>query len=235
MEQQKKSNFMSNIWNTLKSKFNNTSPQNIEAQDEIKQSLDAGKTVTFKNPKSERYTYLPNMTSKTGYKKYSPSTPEEKETLSPIGFFRQGEINDEKQKKIAERIKAAASMMGAKELTPDQKELVTKQAEREQMYTQDIPSTAIKNVKYNPKTEELYVTFQGSSKKYWYPRVPKEKIEAMMEAPSKGEYFIENIHNVYSVNPSHKHEDNVKKNQNIKNYYKKMKKYYKNVRTTGKM
>lgn len=228
---------MQNIWNSLKDKFNNTSSTNIEEQDKIKKSLDAGKTIKINNPQSERYTFLPNLTSKKGFKNFKPETREEKDTLSPIGFFRQGEINDNRQKILNERIRAAASMLGKKEtdLTEDQKELVTAQAQRERMSTQDIPSTALKTIKYDPDTQELWVTFQGGKKKYWYPRVPKEKIKELMNAPSKGEYFIKNIHDVYSVNPGHRSEENKRKNKAIRNYYKKMQRYYKNVRKTGEM
>ena len=108
--------------------------------------------------------------------------------------------------------------------------LVTAQAQSEQMYTQDVPSTAIKKMKYDPKTKELWVTFQGSNKKYWYPRVPEEKVREMMAAPSKGEYFMNNIHDQYSVNyqlhGTHSPESNRASNKAIKNYYKKMQKSY---------
>ena len=229
---------MSNIFSKLKDKFNNTSSSNIEEQDKIKQSLNAGKTINIKAPKSERYTYYAGLAGKQ-LEKFKPETKEEQDTLSPIGFFRVGERDSEAQKKIQERIKSAASMMNQKELTPDQEKLVTAQAQREQPITQDIPSTAIKKLKYDPKTEELYVTFQGSNKKYWYPRVPKEKIEEMMNAPSKGEYFMNNIHDQYSVNyqlhKTHSPESNRASNNAIKNYYKKMQKAYNKGRKAGTM
>lgn len=231
-------NAVSNIFAKLKDRFNNTSSTNIEEQDKIKQSLDAGKTINIKAPKSERYTYFAGLAGKK-LEKFRPETQEEKDTLSPIGFFRVGERQSEAQKKIQERIKSAASMLQQKELTPDQEKLVTAQAQQEQPFTQDIPSTAIKKLKYDPKTEELYVTFQGSNKKYWYPRVPKEKIEAMMNAPSKGEYFMQNIHDQYSVNyqlhKSHKPENNTMANKAIKNYYKKMQKAYNKGMKAGTM
>lgn len=229
---------MADIFEKLRTRFSGTSPQNIIAQDEIKNSLNDNKTITINSPKSERYTYLPGTAGKW-LSKFSPKTQEEKDTLSPIGFFRVGEINDERQRKIAERIKSAASMLGAKELTPDQEALVTAQAQREQMFTQDIPSTAIKKLKYDPKTQELFVTFQGSNKKYWYPRVPKEKIEEMMQAPSKGEYFMQNIHDQYSVNyqlhGNHRPENNKASNKAIRNYYKKMEKAYNKGMKAGTM
>ena len=231
-------NAVSNIFGKLKDKFTNTSSSNIDENDKLKQSLNAGKTISIKAPKSERYTYYAGLAGKK-LEKFRPETQEEKDTLSPIGFFRTGERDAEAQKKIQERIKSAASMMNQKELTPDQEKLVTAQAQREQPFTQDIPSTAIKKLKYDPKTQELYVTFQGSNKKYWYPRVPKEKIEEMMNAPSKGEYFMQNIHDQYSVNyqlhKTHSPQSNKASNRAIKNYYKKMQKAYNKGMKAGTM
>ena len=231
-------NVMGNIFDKLKTKFSNTSPQNIDQQAQIDEALNAGKKITIKAPKSERYTYLPNVTGKA-LEKFKPETREEKDTLSPIGFFRQGEIDEERNKKIAEKIKEAAAQLGRKKLTKGQEALVTKQAQSEQMYTQDVPSTAIKKMKYDPKTKELWVTFQGSSKKYWYPRVPEEKVREMMAAPSKGEYFMNNIHDQYSVNyqlhGNHDPRNNKNANNISKNYYKKMEKAYSKGMKQGTM
>ena len=229
---------LTNIFEKIKDRFSNTSSSNIEEQDKIKQSLDAGKTIKINAPKSERYTYFAGLAGKK-LEKFKPETQEEKDTLSPIGFFRVGERQNEVQKKIQERIKAAASMMNQKELTPDQEALVTAQAQREQPMTQDIPSTAIKKLKYDPKTEELYVTFNGSNKKYWYPNVPKEKVEELMAAPSKGEYFLKNIHDQHSVNyqlhGNHKPQNNRTANKIIRNYYKKMQRAYNKGKKQGTM
>jgi hypothetical protein len=218
-----------NIMEKVKTKFNGTSPTNIEQQSKIDNALSNNKTITINSPKSERYTYLPGTAGKW-LEKFKPESKEEKDTLAPIGFFRVGEIDTERQKKIAERIRAAASLMNQKELTPEQEKLVTAQAQREQMYTQDIPSTAIKKMKYDPRTKELWVTFQGSNKKYWYPRVPKEKIEEMMAAPSKGEYFLNNIHDQHSVNyqlhGTHAHQGYLGSNRKIKKHYKEMREPY---------
>lgn len=231
-------NVMGNIFDKLKTKFSNTSPQNIDQQSKIDEALNAGKKITIKAPKSERYTYLPNVTGKA-LEKFRPETREEKDTLSPIGFFRQGEINEERNKKIAEKIREAATQLGRKKLTKGQEKLVTAQAQSEQMYTQDVPSTAIKKMKYDPKTKELWVTFQGSSKKYWYPRVPEEKVREMMAAPSKGEYFMNNIHDQYSVNyqlhKNHNPQNNRNANNIAKNYYKKMQKSYEKGQKQGTM
>ena len=221
---------VNNIFGKLKTKFSGLTPQNLLEQSELQASLDDNKTIKISNPKSERYTYLPNITGTKALKNFKPATKEEKDTLSPIGFFRVGEIDDEKNKKIAEQIKKAAQDLGRKKLTKAQEELVRVQAEQQQMFTQDVPSTAIKKVKYNPETKELWVTFQGSNKKYWYPRVPKDKVEEMMAAPSKGEYFMQNIHDQYSVNyklhKTHAHQGYLGNNRAISKYYKKMRKPY---------
>ena len=231
-------NVLSGIFDKLKTKFNGTSPQNVLQQDEIKTALNNDKTITINSPKSERYTYLPGTAGKW-LEKFKPETREEKDTLSPVGFFRQGEIDEQRQKKIADHINKAAADLGRKKLTKGQEALVTKQAQQEAMITQDIPSTAIKKIKYDPKTQELYVTFQGSNKKYWYPRVPKEKVEELMEAPSKGEYFLKNIHDQYSVNyqlhGNHNPQNNKIANKNIRNYYKKMRKSYEKGMKAGTM
>lgn len=232
-------NAVNNIFGKLKTKFSGLSPQNLLEQSELDASLNNNKTIKINNPKSERYTYLPNITGSKFLKNFKPTTREEKDTLAPTGFFRVGEIDEQRNKKIAEQIKKAAQDLGRKKLTKGQEQLVRKQAEQEQMFTQDVPSTAIKKMKYNPETKELWVTFQGSNKKYWYPRVPKDKVEEMMAAPSKGEYFMQNIHDQYSVNyqlhGTHSPESNRASNRAIKNYYKKMRKGYKKGMKAGTM
>ena len=232
-------NTVSNIFGKLKTKFSGLSPQNLLEQSELNASLDNNKTIKISNPKSERYTYLPNITGTKALKGFKPATREEKDTLSPTGFFRVREIDDERNKKIAEQIKKAAQDLGRKKLTKAQEELVRVQAEQQQMFTQDVPSTAIKKVKYNPETKELWVTFQGSNKKYWYPRVPREKVEEMMAAPSKGEYFMQNIHDQHSVNyqlhHTHQHQGYLGSNRQIKKYYKKMRDPYAKGKKAGTM
>ena len=54
----------------------------------------------------------------------------------------------------------------------------------------DIHSTAIGRMRYNPKSENLYITFaNGNGKEYLFPSVEKEVIHKMMKAPSKGEFY----------------------------------------------
>lgn len=229
---------MNNIWSNLREKFSNLSPSNIQTIDDAQKRLDEGKSITFNNPKSERYTYYPNLAGKHN-EKFRPETKEEKKTLSPTGFFRIGEINEERKRNVEDHLETARQQLGKKKLTKSQAALVTKQAESTPMYSQDVPSTALKSFKYNPVTESLYVQFQnekGSSKVYWYPRVPKKKIEELASAPSKGEYFMENIHDQYTLNPGHKHSANVDKVKRVASgYYKKMMKAYNKGRKKGTM
>lgn len=231
-------NVLNNIFGKLRTKFNNLSPSDILQQGEVDSALTDDKTIKLNNLMSERYTYLPNVTGKN-MQKFKPKTKEERDTLAPIGFFRVGEKEEQKNQKIAEAIKKAAEQLGRKKLTKGQEKLVRMQAEAEQPYTQDVPSTAIKGIKYDPTTQDLFVTFQGGSKKYWYPRVPKEKVEEMLAAPSKGEYFMQNIHNQYSVNyqnhKSHEHQGYLGSNRQIARYYRKMRKAYDKGMKAGTM
>ena len=116
-------NTVSNIFGKLKTKFSGLSPQNLLEQSELNASLDNNKTIKISNPKSERYTYLPNITGTKALKGFKPATREEKDTLSPTGFFRVREIDDERNKKIAEQIKKAAQDLGRKKLTRHRKNL----------------------------------------------------------------------------------------------------------------
>ncbi|MCQ2587940.1 MAG: KTSC domain-containing protein [Treponema sp.] len=220
-----------NWWETLKNKL---SSKDRKSSETLQKKMDEGKTITLVQPKSQRYTFNKHIAEQTKkLDNFTPTTEGEKASLSPNGYFRIGEIPEERKAYTLRRIDAAKDTMGGK-LTKSQQKLVEKQAENEPINSVDIPSTAIQKVKYDPETQELWVTFTGSSKKYWYPRVPKEAVTGLMNAESKGEYFIENIHNVYSVNPGHKPSKNQWRNEHVaKNYYKKMQKQYKNVRKTG--
>jgi hypothetical protein len=53
-----------NIMEKVKTKFNGTSPTNIEQQSKIDNALSNNKTITINSPKSERYTYLPGTAGK---------------------------------------------------------------------------------------------------------------------------------------------------------------------------
>lgn len=183
-------------------------PNNERKQEELTEDLQQGKTIKFNAPKSNRYTYNRWLSNEDKtYNNFTPKTEKEKETLSPEGYFQGKEV---KQKD-------------------------TEHKDSERLYQASIPSTAIKSFTYDPKTESLYVRFTKGNKTYFYPRVPKELIQKWMKAPSKGEFFFANIHDQYTLNPGHTREGNQKKEDTIHNYYKKMQKYYKNVRNTGRM
>lgn len=57
--------------------------------------------------------------------------------------------------------------------------------------TKDIPSTAIKDVNYNPQTGELWLRYKnpkGGSKQYHFVNVSPSQFESFMRASSKGRY-----------------------------------------------
>lgn len=68
--------------------------------------------------------------------------------------------------------------------------------------TKEVPvaSTAVKKVKYNPKTEELKIKYTSGNKEYSFPKVPKEVIEEFLDSPSKGKYLAHIIRPKYSSN-----------------------------------
>ena len=83
-----------------------------------------------------------------------------------------------------------------------------------------IPSTAIKNIQYDPDTELLRVKFSSGNKTYDYPGVPLELVEALMKAPSKGEFFMANIHDQYSMYGKDHSKKNKKQQTAIRKYIK---------------
>ena len=66
--------------------------------------------------------------------------------------------------------------------------------------TKEVPvsSTAIRKLKYNPKTEKLSVQYTSGNKEYDFPKVPKEVIEEFLDSPSKGKYMAHIIRPNYS-------------------------------------
>lgn len=58
-----------------------------------------------------------------------------------------------------------------------------------------IPSTAVKEIEYNPSTRDCKVTFTSNPKKYNY-KMSKEEFEEFYNAPSKGRH----VNNVMKYN-----------------------------------
>ena len=142
--------------------------------------LDEGKEITI-SPKSDRYTY--DFQEDTNCdKNWKPETAEEKKTLSPAGYFRRDELESVKKERG---------------INKDNEDLYNKKQI-------SIPSTAIASINYDPDTGGLTVKFQGNSKSYFYPAVPLELVQALLKAPSKGEFFMANIHDQYTMNPGHR-------------------------------
>ncbi len=175
---------------------------------EAYEKLDQGEAVSFA-PKSDRYTY--NNREDNNYdKKWTPKTKTEKETLSPDGYYRVGERADKKA-----------------ELQGKMDDKTFNEAYQEKQISVD--STAIANIEYDPKTEGLKVKFQGNGKEYFYPGVPLETVQALMKAPSKGEYFMKNIHDQYSMYGKDHSKKDKKDQKAIKKYMNSYYKQHKNM------
>lgn len=184
-------------------------------------NLTEGKNINF-SPKSDRYTF--GRRFDTQYDKvWKPKTAEEKKTLSPEGYFRIGERQNERDKVYTsifdaakERAKAIdeervrqlkesgqkARRTQKRTLEKKAKEEADKaiQSEENREKQISIPSTAIAKIKYNPHNEILKVKFTSGNKEYTYrPGVPEDLIRRWLEAPSKGEFFMRNIHDQYSL------------------------------------
>ncbi len=60
-----------------------------------------------------------------------------------------------------------------------------------------VDSSMIRQLRYDPITKELRLTF-NTDKDYSYDGVPSEVVTGILEAPSAGRYFNENIRGTYS-------------------------------------
>ena len=200
--------------------------------------LEEGKKISL-NMNSDRYTY-DNREDNRYDKKWTPKTKEEKETLSPNGYYRQGDRESERKSIMSgifnaalnraknedqERVNKLKSEGKKARKTSNKKltEIARKEAEeqfnneyREKQIS--IPSTAIKNIQYNPKTKLLRVKFSSGNKTYNYPGVPMELVEALIKAPSKGEFFMANIHDQYSMYGKDHSKKNKKQQTAIRKY-----------------
>lgn len=97
--------------------------------------------------------------------------------------------------------------------------------EKGEKIDESVSSSALSNVNYDPDTEALNVQFNGSSKHYFYPAVPLELVQALLRAPSKGEFFMKNIHDQYSMYGRDHRKKNRKQQSAVRRY---MKSYIKN-------
>lgn len=62
-----------------------------------------------------------------------------------------------------------------------------------------VPSTAVQDIKYNPKTERAEVTFKNGKHSYEYV-VDNDDMKAFLNAPSKGKFVAEE----WNHNPEHR-------------------------------
>lgn len=97
--------------------------------------------------------------------------------------------------------------------------------EKGEKIDESVSSSALSNVNYDPDTEALNVQFNGSGKHYFYPAVPLELVQALLRAPSKGEFFMKNIHDQYSMYGRDHSKKNRKQQSAVRKY---MKSYIKN-------
>lgn len=190
---------------------------------EAQKQLNDNKKISF-SPKSLRYTYADRSNFNLN-SKWKPSdknaSPDDK--LSPRDYFRpktSKNINGKYDRSVVNPDRLEDFYRTNKEFFEKKDKMNRTNNERRNIA---IDSTAIKNFSYDPKTEGLTVQFQGNSKKYFYPGVPVDLIRKWIDASSKGEFFLSNIHDQYSMNPSHRHSTNVKN----KDFYKWFKKNYK--------
>lgn len=190
---------MAVISNVFKDIINYLRPVDTATQNDIvEQGIVENKPFTLKNPRSTRYTFGSGETNRDKFKYWKPKSEKE---LSPSGYFQEQQIKK------------------AEEENPALKELP--------LHDTTIPSTCLKTVKYDPAMESLTVQFQGkNSKKYWYPNVPAKEIIDLMKAPSKGRYFLQNIHNQFTLNPGHRPKQNQFNNSRRATSYKYTQKQY---------
>jgi lysyl-tRNA synthetase, class II len=64
-----------------------------------------------------------------------------------------------------------------------------------------VVSSAIEDIRYSDRRRELYVTFVGRGP-YTYYEVPREVYDDFMTAPSKGQFFNEQIRDRYRFDRS---------------------------------
>ena len=174
--------------------------------------LDKGKKINIA-PKSDRYTYS-NQEDTQYDRDWIPATSEDRKTLSPEGYYRVGDRAEKKQE-LKDGIFNSALARAYRKAEAEGKEkseaIAEARKEANDIFDKEynekqisIDSTAIANIDYDPKTEGLWVRFQGGNKKYFYPGVPLELVQAWVKSPSKGEFFMSKIHDQYTMNKGHK-------------------------------
>jgi hypothetical protein len=60
-----------------------------------------------------------------------------------------------------------------------------------------MPSSAVRDIDYDPSTETLWVTFVPTAKRYAYRPVPPDVYEDFIHAPSQGLFFNRLIRDQY--------------------------------------
>lgn len=63
-----------------------------------------------------------------------------------------------------------------------------------------VSSSAVRKLKYNPKTKELKIIYTSSGTEYTFPNVPSEVVTEFLDSPSKGKFLAHYIKPKYSDN-----------------------------------
>ena len=166
-------NVFSNVLKKMFTKtFDDLAPQNYKDISKAESAIEKGRTVNLGNMQSKRYTYGGD----TGYTK---------DELDKLGISSPGAENNIKKS-------GKSGLYTAKQM--HEADIDTSKENRpEDVDERNIASTAIQDLKYNPKTKIAEVTFRGGSHSYAYPDVPEQNIKDMIRAPSKGIAFGKEI------------------------------------------
>lgn len=62
-----------------------------------------------------------------------------------------------------------------------------------------VASSAVRRIKYDPKTEKLTIKYTSGNKEYDFPDVPPEVVTEFLDSPSKGKYLAHVIRPGYST------------------------------------
>ncbi|MBQ0003575.1 MAG: KTSC domain-containing protein [Treponema sp.] len=215
---------MLKFFDAIKNKFANKS-KSKEAFDKLSQ----GQSFTY-NPKSQRYTWE-NKEDSQYDKDWKPTTKKEKKSLSPEGYHRTGD-----RKSIREQLYNSVKNQVKEQIDDEQtadaaaKDIVDNQYHEDNI---SINSTALADVEYDPWNRIFGVHFQNNNEKYEYNQVPPEVVADFMRAPSKGEFFMRNIHDQYTLNPGHIPSNERQKKQ-YKNYFAQVRKVAAEARKRAK-
>lgn len=65
--------------------------------------------------------------------------------------------------------------------------------DEDKIIQENVASTAIDSVRYDPKKKIMWIRFVGGDKEYAFPNVPKDKIQQFLKAQSKGRFYHQDL------------------------------------------